>query len=780
MSAYLIGPKPGGLSRSLVPNVPGPPARTIKVRAHARAAPKRGKRAAAAAKTRAPALKPPSVRPAQVSTEKRFTPHFRGEPVAGYTVDPSRLRPGTRAGVAATLAQRPYYTDVYTSRHGGGPGGQESTQWTAADVTTAKRIQAANIGTPGIILRSALPGGLDESGVTGPAQAVKRGAEIAATILPGSAPAKAAGILGIGLKALRGGRAAKTAAEVAEAAPKAAHATEEAAAVRAAMPGAKIAREKQEAGYSVERGKRFAAARTHLNDQSLPPAERIRRAKGELAGELPKINFQGFGELNEQSLEALQRHILDHPTLLEGQKIRASDALTSALTGKVPTRGEIALLQHVFGKDTAAGLEGLARHPFKDTLLNVLNIPRSLMASFDLSAPFRQGLMVATRHPVIFGRNFGPMIKSFGSERVYHGIHDEIRARQTYPLMMEAKLPITELGRDISAREERFASDYAEKLTGGKVSPVRASGRAYTGFLDKTRADVFDHLIQRAHAQGVDVHDQHFLESLGRYIGAATGRGDLGALERSANVLNATLFSPRLLASRLSFLNPRFYHGLHPYARKEALRSGIQLAGTVSALLALASQVKGVKVATDPRNPDWGKIRIGNTRVDIAGGFQQELRLLAQLATGTAISSTTGKPLSLTAGGYGKPTRLDIAQRFFMGKESPIASLVTDWARGSSLIGEPFSWRSAAAQRMTPLLAQDSYELYKEQGGGTNGLMAALAGYGLGGLGLGVQTYTGKPPKTRTKPASYLGGSGGAGSPYLGRSGGGGSRYLSP
>ena len=167
-------------------------------------------------------------------------------------------------------------------------------------------------------------------------------------------------------------------------------------------------------------------------------------------------------------------------------------------------------------------------------MVNALNIPRSLMSSFDLSAPFRQGLMVATRHPMIFTRNLGPMFKAFGSEKVYHAALDEIRARPSYPLMVEAKLPITELGGSgIGMREERFASS-TRKRSGGKYSPVRASGRAYTGFLDKTRADVFDHLLERAQAQGVNVQDQHFLKSLGSYVGSATGRGNLALFERPA------------------------------------------------------------------------------------------------------------------------------------------------------------------------------------------------------------------------------------------------------
>ncbi len=916
-SPYFAGPKPTNPLQSpaaadltkaatkvAAPPEPVPVQKVVNVRAHTRTLTVTPKAP--------PDTNTATVRPARVSTALRFKPNYPGEPVAGRTG-------AERAGIFGRPANAviPYYTDAYTTAHGQGPAGLESTQQNAAQVAAAKRVQAQNYGTPGVILRSLLPGGLNEGGINAN-NAVSRIANVTSMALPGGGVGEAAGLFGFGLRALRGGRAVKDVAEVtprvarvvsaqhlrvpasllepinqtnpaeklfyvkggsranleqqivsdktikspitvaydpvrkeaviadghhrlaiaskygldvpikveiadlshpySAAAPKGIPVTSELASalehartlpgertgprgkvvkadvashhtaslppeqqVRQALPGAKVARVQQEAGYSTERGKRFAAAAVHLNNQELPPAERIALAKNELRGELPKINFQGFKELNDESLAALQTHVLNHPHLMEGQKIRAVDALSNALAGKVPTRSEITLLEHIFGKETTNGIASIATHPYKDTLLNVLNVPRSLMASFDLSAPFRQGLMVATRHPVVFARNFGPMVKAFGSEAVYHAMLDEIRARPTYPMMLEARLPITELASDIGAREEQFKSDFAEKLTGGKYGPVRASGRAYTGFLDKTRADVFDHLIQRAQAQGRNVQDEKFLRSLGTYIGSATGRGDLGRFQPAAEVLNTFFFSPRLLASRLNFLNPHYYYKLDPFVRREALRSAFQLAGTLSTLLALASQVKGVRVQTDPRNPDWGKIRIGNTRIDIAGGFQQELRLLAQIATGVAISSTTGKKTSLTAGGFGKPTRLDIAQRFFMGKESPIASLVTDWARGSNQIGQKFNWKDAATQRMIPLLAQDSYDLYKEQHGGMNGIAAAFAGYGVGAFGVGMQTYGPvKPKAAASAPASYFGGSGsGGGSPYFPSSAGsGGGGYF--
>jgi hypothetical protein len=339
-------------------------------------------------------------------------------------------------------------------------------------------------------------------------------------------------------------------------------------------------------------------------------------------------------------------------------------------------------------------------------------------------------------------------------------------------MMMEGKLSLTELGSEVGKREEQFASDLAERIpVAGRG--VRMSGRAYTGFLDKTRADVFDHLIGRAQEQGINVQDQKFLHDLGRFVNSATGRGPLGNLQGAAPALNAVFFSPRLLASRLDLIfSPVTYAKADPFVRKEAIKSMVQLAGTASTLLALISQAPGVKVVLDPRNPDWGKIRIGNTRLDIGGGFQQPLRLFAQLATGVAISSTTGKKLNLTTTGFGKPNRLDLFLRFFEGKESPIASFVTDWARNSNQVGQKFSLKSEVTQRLIPLLAQDSYDLYNAHHGGMNGLAAAFFGYGVGSVGFGLQTYGPKTPKAR---------SGGSGvSPYLTQTSSGGSPYDIP
>lgn len=727
-----------------------------------------------------------SAAPSHGSSQRFYKPLTPGQKPTGY--EPAPRGAGGSSGLRTTT--RPYWLATK------GPVGDTASQLNATDLTKAKQagvhptvaMSLLNSAVHPVTNLGQMATGAVPFNLGGAASDV---GNIASNFVP---VGKAAGILG----GLRGLKAIKDSAKVVETAKVAETAPEEAkAALRGALSGktareevkkmgknekigaklddpflgksARVVRKQQEIGYSQERAKRAAAANVHLTNQALPPEERLRLAKNELRGELPKIDFQGMKVLDDEALTKLQTHILDHPHLTPFQKITASSALANATAGKVPTKSELNLLAHVFGESTANSLGKIHIHPLKEAILSVLNVPRSLMASFDLSAPFRQGLVVATRHPKLFAQNLGPMVKAFGSDRVYRATIDEIKSRTTYPMMTEAGLSLTDLGFDVGSREEQFASGIAEKipLIG---HGVRASGRAYTGFLDKTRADVFDHLINRAQQQGINVQDTKFLKSLGTYINSATGRGNLGHFQDAGVVLNTFLFSPRLLASRLNFLNPFYYARLDPFARKEALRSAIQLAGTLSTLLALASRVPGVKVETDPRNPDWGKIKLGNTRIDLAGGFQQPLRLLAQLATGVAVSSTTGKKLNLTSSGFGEPTRLDLFLRFFEGKESPIASFVTDYMRNSDQGGKKFEWTPEVAQRMIPLLAQDSYDLYNDKHGGMNGLAAAFTGAALGSVGFGLQTYGAKPPATKAPTSDpYLGARSSTSSdPYLG------------
>ena len=355
------------------------------------------------------------------------------------------------------------------------------------------------------------------------------------------------------------------------------------------------------------------------------------------------------------------------------------------------------------------------------------------MATADLSAPLRQGIFLVGR-PKQWLPAFRDMFKYAFSEKAYQDAMTSYKAHPNYQLAREGKLALTDMSSNLLKREEVFMSNLVEKIPGfGKIA--RGSNRAYSGFLNKLRFDTFNDLVSTAQKQGVKIEGKR-LGDLASFINSATGRGNLPkTLEKAAPILNATFFSPRLMASRINLLNPATYVNYDPFVRKEALKSLLGFGATATTILGLAS-LGGAKVGTDPRSADFGKIKVGNTRYDILGGFQQYIRLASQLLTGKVISSTTGKMITLGEG-YKPLTRKDILMRFFEAKEAPVASFITALVTGQTGIGEPVNIPTEVLNRFMPMMLQDFYELAKDKDSIGKALVMGLPGI----FGVGSQTY---------------------------------------
>ncbi len=401
----------------------------------------------------------------------------------------------------------------------------------------------------------------------------------------------------------------------------------------------------------------------------------------------------------------------------------------------VPTNSELDLLRRAYGQDLVSAL--LEKRPAiqkaGSTLADVLNVPRSIMTSFDLSAPGRQGLMMVTQPE--FWKSIRPMVKAFGDEKFYQAAHEEILSRPTYPLMQDAGLSITDIGA-LTPREEVFASNLADRIPiAGHI--IRGSERAYTTFLNKLRADVFDRFVSNSEAAGIDVKDEAFLKSAAKWINTSTGRGHLpGVLQHAAPALNAVMFSPRLAWARIETFNPSYYASLAPAVRSAAIRANMSAAGAIASLIGLASMAPGVKVGLDPRSADWAKIRIGNTRIDLGGGHFQIVRAAAQLISGTSINSATGQVVRLEDNNSYRPlNRWEIIQRFLESKASPVASFVLTMLKGKTFAGAKPDLSQEVTSRLVPMIVQDTYDAIKEWG------PAGAAVAPLGVAGVGVQTY---------------------------------------
>jgi hypothetical protein len=331
----------------------------------------------------------------------------------------------------------------------------------------------------------------------------------------------------------------------------------------------------------------------------------------------------------------------------------------------------------------------------------------------------------------MFAKNFGSMLKYAFSENAYRNLKADILTSPNYSLYVKHKLPITDVSVELTGREEQFLSSWAEKIPGfGKLA--KGSNRAYSGFLNKMRMDLYDDFVKTAKLEGIK--DEKFFDDAAKFVGSATGRGRLfESLEPHAGLLNGVFFSPRLMASRMNLINPLYYAKLHPTVRKEALKSLAAFVGTGMSVLGLA-KLNGAEVGTDPRSADFGKIKIGNTRYDIWGGFQQYARLIAQLTTGEKISTTTGRETTLGAGGYNAPTRESIFMDFLESKANPLTSFAIRASQGEQF-GEKFNLPAEVLDRFIPMIAQDAFDLTREYG--IKGLAMSVPG----ALGVGSMTY---------------------------------------
>lgn len=513
-----------------------------------------------------------------------------------------------------------------------------------------------------------------------------------------------------------------------------------------ALKGAKRLNEKQRKLYTEARSeklKRVGTARATTEGE-----EGLHAELGALKGELPKVDFEGVrDQFSQDEVDSLFNRVKNEKKLSWFNAVNARVGLAKLLDGQLPTKSEIALLEKTFPKDfidAALGNRSL-KQKLVDGAGNALNLPRALMSSFDLSAPFRQGAFLVSRPQ--FWQALPSMFKSFGSEKAYQGMMESIYSKSTYPLMDESGLSLTEIGQSLTAREEAFMSGWAEKMPGNNIASkswnntigrgVKASDRAYSGFLNKVRADTFDSIYHTMKDSGVNFNDSpEILPALAKYINNATGRGNIpgGELVQSATPLfNALLFSPKLMSSRLNLMNPKMYIDLPAPVRKEAIRDLLGFGAITASVIGLA-KMGGAEVEGDMRSSDFAKIKKGDTRYDVLAGFQQYARMGAQLVTNER--KTLKGNVQELGKGYGTPSRLDqLATFFFRQKGSPVATFIYDYLDGKNIVGEPFEVRKAITDRFIPLFIKDVADAYDDRG------IEGAVEFAPGMFGVGVQNF---------------------------------------
>jgi hypothetical protein len=389
------------------------------------------------------------------------------------------------------------------------------------------------------------------------------------------------------------------------------------------------------------------------------------------------------------------------------------------------------------------------------TTSDVLNVPRSLMTAADVSFVFRQAVIPTIRHPKIAWGALKESLGAFKSGEEANRLMQKLATSPEFNTNHYEGVHWTK--HDGATPEEAFYGSRVirewfknlDKVIPGasKANLVEASERSFTYFLNKMRQEVHNYnrgeLLKLGFEEGhlardsetgkdywvAGANDEVFNKAAS-WANIVTGRGEYPkgpgyvreVLRSSQGLLNAIMFSPRMMIARIAALNPKTYWDYFRTAQASsgsttkalqatALGPVLDMAtflGVGATVAAVVAGVTGGTVEKDPRSSDFGKIKIGNTRFDVWGGFQPFVRTAAQLLTSQR-KTKYGTVQGTTPG--------DVAGSFLRGRLAPVPALTIDALMGKDITGQSF-WGPTMdiAKGRTPATAESLTDAAKTVG----------------------------------------------------------------
>lgn len=422
----------------------------------------------------------------------------------------------------------------------------------------------------------------------------------------------------------------------------------------------------------------------------------------------------------------------------------------------LPTKSELKLLGVLSPKlaEEAKAVRPIGRK-IMDAASTLFGTARAAKSTLDLSFGGRQGIFVAARHPIEWAKANIESVKYAKNGQYYKDSMKAVHGDEWGQLIDKYKPSLLTGG---ASHEEAYAGG---DILSGKIAKdklkvgnlVAGAERAYTGGLTTLRKNL---LVKNLKAYGSTAEEaektlgKKGLGGLLESVGVLTGRGGKagGFVEKHATTLQEALFSPRLWASRLAPLNPAFWARIGPAGRKEAMQSLGAFAAVAGTVLGAAAMA-GADVEKDPRSSDFLKIKVGDTRYDILGGFQQNLVFGARQLAGSTKSSQSGKITEFGANPL-SPTRLSAAFDLVRNKANPVLGSAANILEGKDKAGNKINPATEIGQLFVPISIQGSYQAFKQNG------LKGVAKNSPDFVGISTQSYGIKDIKPSTSQQTYL------------------------
>lgn len=397
------------------------------------------------------------------------------------------------------------------------------------------------------------------------------------------------------------------------------------------------------------------------------------------------------------------------------------------------------------------------------TAQTALDTSKAMNASMDASALFNQGFAILTNYKTvgIWKRNgidmFSNMVRTFGGKAVWDEFRADLISRPNY-----INGAYKEHGVALGVTEEAYPTNLPEKVN--KIPIIKdipivnlpfeffsrafkASEVGFNIFQYKNRADVADLMLALAEKQGEIVRGDNRIKGLGTFINSLTGRGSLGKLEPVGNVINAPFFSLRRQVALVDSLTGYQMGEKSSFVRKQGAYATLQQILFIGIVIAIAKAFLGDKVDLDSTSADFGKIRVGDTRIDVTGGRASYVVLASRIIQGKTTSSTSGKVTLLNQGGFNDKTYFSILEDFGLNKLSPALGAALQIAKGKDRNGNKPTALGLLIGMYTPLGIQNLDTVLNNPNSAPWLLTSALDG-----SGILTNTYPNANIKTKAIP----------------------------
>ncbi len=374
---------------------------------------------------------------------------------------------------------------------------------------------------------------------------------------------------------------------------------------------------------------------------------------------------------------------------------------------------------------------------------------RFLQTVGDWSAVFRQGFGLVGM-PKEFARAFIHAAHAAKSE-AYMRQHNAAMANELFNrwgdieemyLKGSGSHFFTELDAALSEREEaigmNFLQDMARTLKEHHMGALAVlptwfdrlvaepSNRHYATFLNTLRYETYTHYAKMLDDAGMYENNKDAYVNLMEGVSFLTGRGQFGKYSKYTQELSAIFYAPKLAISYPQRVHRMFASTASAAAGDEGqavvarmmARNMMASLGASYAMARLAMYAFNdddenplVTFSLDPRSTYFGKLRFGNTTIDISGGASTYIRLAYQVATGERLTTGTGAEA--------EADRVDTIIRFLRGKLGPMPGIFFDVVDGTNYTGKDIDvfktgfYYESALELFIPMAWKGAYEAFK-------------------------------------------------------------------